>query len=250
MLKIILILLTISISLSCVAQSTDIVINEFMAVNNATIVDEEGKYEDWIELYNPTDAPISLLGLYLTDNPDNITKWECPDVDVPANGYLLIWADEDGVDGELHANFKLSAGGESIHLSFADSTIVDEITFGEQNADIAMGRIPNGTGPFVEVSPTPNAINSVTSLFNIEEKLSLTTFPNPADEQVIFKLEEIAPLQLSLYDMNGRLILNATFDNLQEGSFNIKDIPNGLYVLNFQTKSASSTRKLFIDHNQ
>ena len=83
-----------------------------MAVNNTTIVDEEGKYEDWIELYNPTDSPISLSGLFLTDNPENITKWECPDVNVPAKGYLLIWADEDGADGELHANFKISSTSE------------------------------------------------------------------------------------------------------------------------------------------
>ncbi|HEX9252003.1 MAG TPA: CotH kinase family protein, partial [Ignavibacteriaceae bacterium] len=42
--------------------SNDIVINEFMADNAATITDPSGEYDDWIELYNPTSDPIVLTG--------------------------------------------------------------------------------------------------------------------------------------------------------------------------------------------
>ncbi len=247
--KIIAFIFTLSIYISCFGQFNGLVINEFMASNTATITDEEGKFEDWIEIHNTTDAPISMLGLFLTDNPINIRKWECPDVAVPANGYLIIWADEDGVDGPLHANFKLSALGESIHLATADSTIIDEISFGEQTSDIATGRIPNGTGPFVEVSPTPNAINSLTSIFGVKENLKITTFPNPADEFVVFRMDPNEQMQISLMDLNGRLIKKQTHNKGTEGKFDTKDIPNGFYILSFQTGAAVGSKKILIEHN-
>ncbi len=49
-------------------NSSAVVINEFLASNAATNTDPAGEYEDWIELYNPTSAPISLSGHHLSDN--------------------------------------------------------------------------------------------------------------------------------------------------------------------------------------
>ena len=40
----------ILISLNLAAQ--DVVINEFLASNDAIIADQDGEFEDWIELYN------------------------------------------------------------------------------------------------------------------------------------------------------------------------------------------------------
>lgn len=56
---------------------TGLVINELMADNRTTLEDpcEEGEYPDWIELYNGSTTPISLNGLYLTDDANNPTKW-------------------------------------------------------------------------------------------------------------------------------------------------------------------------------
>jgi len=39
-----------------VAQSA-FVINEFMAVNDASSSDGQGEFDDWVEIYNPEDAP-------------------------------------------------------------------------------------------------------------------------------------------------------------------------------------------------
>ena len=49
--------------------------SEFMADNANTLVDEDGDYSDWIEIYNPTTEAIDLAGWYLSDNPDNLIKW-------------------------------------------------------------------------------------------------------------------------------------------------------------------------------
>ena len=62
------------------AHGIPLVINEFMASNNSAsgIHDPCGDYDDWIEIYNFGDAPIDLAGMYLSDKPDNPTKWHVP----------------------------------------------------------------------------------------------------------------------------------------------------------------------------
>ena len=68
------------------------VINEVMAVNLSTLEDEDGEFEDWIELYNPSSSPISLAGYGLSDNRDEPLLWELPSASLPANGYFLLFA--------------------------------------------------------------------------------------------------------------------------------------------------------------
>ena len=45
-----------------------LIINEIMLVNNNTIMDKDGKYNDYIELYNGNDYDVNLYGYFLTDN--------------------------------------------------------------------------------------------------------------------------------------------------------------------------------------
>ena len=127
--------------------SNGLFINEFMAKNDTTNVDEAGEFDDWIEIYNAGTELQDIGGLFLTDNADNLTKWMIPEgTEIQPQGFLLFWCDEDQEQGELHTNFKLSAGGEFLALVNIDGiTILDSITFGDQSADISYGRIFNGS---------------------------------------------------------------------------------------------------------
>ncbi len=144
-----------------------VVINELMADNDNVHVDPQGDYDDWLELYNRTDSPVMLTGLYLSDKEDNPTKWAFPEnTEIPANGYLIVWLDEDHDDEDategLHANFKLSKSGETVMLVDTDANaneVLDSITFGEQETDVAFGRLPDGIGDFQIVQATPGAPN-------------------------------------------------------------------------------------------
>ena len=140
-------------------QAGDLVINEFLADNETIQADQDSEYDDWIELYNNGDMPIPLIGHHLTDDASDLTQWTFPDTSIAAHGYLIVWADDDEEQTGLHANFKLSASGESIVLSDASVEIVDQVTFGEQTADISTGRLPNGTGEFVTMTPTFSTSN-------------------------------------------------------------------------------------------
>ena len=90
-------------------------ISEFLAVNESIQADDEGEYPDWIELHNPTSAPIQLQGYYLSDNENNLTKWSFPNILIEGGAYLLIFASgKDKAETELHTNFKLSSSGDHI----------------------------------------------------------------------------------------------------------------------------------------
>ena len=140
------------------------VINEFMASNLSTIADPQGEFEDWIELRNLTGSPVDLTGRYLSDEPGTPRKWAFPSgTTIPANGYLMVWADEDtlAVPG-LHASFKLSGSGEQIYLNDTDANfnaVLDTITFGAQTTDVSYGRSATNASVWVPMTPTPNAAN-------------------------------------------------------------------------------------------
>ncbi|QDV70711.1 Inner spore coat protein H [Rosistilla carotiformis] len=151
-------------SILTAATAVEIYINEWMADNDSTIQDpdEAEAYEDWIELYNPGTAAIDLSGFYLTDDASEPTQWQFPTGStIDAGGYLVIWADEDTDQGDDHASFKLSSGGEAIWLYNVDGvSIVDTVTFGEQTTDVSYGRYPDGSDTLVSMStPTPGATN-------------------------------------------------------------------------------------------
>ena len=90
-------------------EEPSVVINELMADNDNIHADPQGDYDDWLELYNLTDAAVLLTGMYLSDKEDELTQWEFPEnTQIPANGYLVVWLDDDVDAAEgLHANLSL-----------------------------------------------------------------------------------------------------------------------------------------------
>ena len=147
-----------------IADSSPVIINELMASNTKTLADPQGDNDDWIELHNVSDYAVNLSGMYLTDNQNNPRKWQFPDAtQISPGGYLIVWADEDGnAEQGLHANFKLSRNGETIMLIDTDqrgNQVLDVIKFETQKKDIALGRVPNGTGDFISLEGTPGAQN-------------------------------------------------------------------------------------------
>ncbi|MCC7395711.1 MAG: CotH kinase family protein [Planctomycetes bacterium] len=143
--------------------SSPIVINEFVAQNQNGPVDENNQHEDWVELYNTSSSPVDVGGMWLSDSLV-VQKYEIPSGNViPAFGVLRIWCDEDGTQGPLHANFKLSAGGEVVALW--DDTglgLCDAIVFGQQTTDVSTGRLVDGALPWVTFpAPTFMATNTI-----------------------------------------------------------------------------------------
>ena len=216
-----------------VPQSS-LVINEVMANNQTTVMDETGDYDDWIELYNKTNTPISTNGLLLSDNPLNLDKWDLPNAVINPNSYFIIWADEDGNTGDNHANFQLSNLGEQLILSNSDTSIVDAQFIYPQLDDVAYGRSPNGTGSFTMLPPTFSANNTPSNIenYNIEEKV--LAFPNPFNEH----LNIIAENDFYITNLIGQKILDVN----KTATLNTKFWDEGIYILH--SKSSNNSIKL------
>ncbi|MHB9005888.1 MAG: lamin tail domain-containing protein [Limisphaerales bacterium] len=141
-------------------------VNEWMASNGGVVLDPaDNDADDWFELYNSGGQPVNLSAYTLTDDLANKAKFVIPNGTViPAGGFLLVWADQETgqtTNGQLHVNFALSGGGESIGLFTPDGEVVDAVTFAAQTSDVSEGRFPDGMiEPFVSmVVPSPGQPN-------------------------------------------------------------------------------------------
>ena len=80
--------------------------------------------------------------------------------------HMLVWADDDEMQGPTHTNFQLSKSGEFIGLFDRDGvTLLDEITFGPQAEDISYGRLTDGNETWISFdsgTATPGDKNSTT----------------------------------------------------------------------------------------
>jgi len=210
----------------------DVVINEFMASNDMTQVDQDFEYDDWIELYNNSNLDIDLSGYFLSDNSEDIMSWQIPaGTVISANGYLMIWADKDEEQEGLHANFKLSAAAESIILSDSDGSILDEVSYADQTTDISYGRFPNGTGDLQVMNPTFGLENNndILTLGDAFENEKLIIYPNPTIEGFWINYNGVGQAHLSVSDLYGRVILSQSIST--ENWIDTKDWTSGIYLI-------------------
>lgn len=157
-------------------------INEFMASNNSFIADEHQDFDDWIEIYNPSDRDIDLGGCYFSDDVNEPLMWSIPlghsaQTVVPSHGFLVLWADGETDEGVLHLPFKLSSSGEVILFTAADGTILlDKVEYNKQKESTSYGRTTDGAASWSYFStPTPGNINAekaFPSLESLEKYLS------------------------------------------------------------------------------
>lgn len=160
--------------------SANVIISEFLAANDTIQVPNavSGRFDDWVELQNPTETDEDLSGWHLTDDPSEPNAWTFPDGTIlPANSFLVVLATGDGfpdANGNLRTNFRLSSGGENILLIRPDLSVASEFgssgtLYPGQSPDISYGLHPNtGQTVFFE-NPTPGTANDPDGLARVEE---------------------------------------------------------------------------------
>lgn len=210
--------------------NSDLVINEILASNDNVIADEEGEYDDYIELYNNSNTNISLEGFSITDDINELNKFELPTEMILANGYFLIWADNDEEQGVNHANFKLNADGEELYLVNPSGEIIDALSFTNQEENISYGRSPNGTGDFFTMSATPLISNLAAANVPIIDEKEVRMFPNPAIDNVSIQLKEVGTYMIEVYSVSGKLILSKEFTG-SSIELNISSLLSGTYFV-------------------
>ena len=77
------------LALTTTFANAQVVINEYCP-STSVVADEDGDTSDWIELYNNSEAEVSLEGWHLSDRMDNLAKWTFPAVTMPPQSYMLV----------------------------------------------------------------------------------------------------------------------------------------------------------------
>jgi hypothetical protein len=184
-------------TVSLLAQTVHI--NELMSSNVSTIQDEDGVYSDWVELYNPGVAPVSLLDWGLTDSASNPYKWRFGDVSIQPGEFMMVWASSKNrpavTNGNaIHTSWAISSGGEDVVLTRPDGSTASFVGAALIGADRSAGRKPDGTGSihFFD-SPTPGSANTTVG---IPADLPLPAFSVPSgiytNNQVVEISTEVA----------------------------------------------------------
>lgn len=168
-------------------------ISEFLASNVDTIrtrtkpaVEErfnrERLYPDWIEIQNSFDRDFDIGGLHLSDDADDLQKWQFPSGTViPASGRIIVFASGLDVPPELdenefhHTNFRLTSQGEYLGLATEEGVALSEFspTFPRQLPDISFGTTDTGIGYMLE--PTPGEPNTGATLMGIVDGPTVDT---------------------------------------------------------------------------
>ena len=86
-----LVILAFLLALLPAGRAQSILINEVMSSNGSTLQDENGDSSDWLEIYNPGDAEVSLSGWALSDST-NLWKWRFADATIAPREFLVVFA--------------------------------------------------------------------------------------------------------------------------------------------------------------
>ena len=166
-------------------------INEICTVNPGTKAGDAYIYEDYIELYNPTDMDISLEHVFLSDTNENYARAPLPDDVIPSGGYYVLYA--DGGDGSVPEGFhslpfRLSEN-ETITLTYCIESEngdknyfpIDTMFVPSLPPGIVYARAEDGSGELTKMRPSPGTSNQTASrlldppIFSIESGF----YPSP-----------------------------------------------------------------------
>lgn len=149
-----------------VLGSAQVVLNEYTCSNLNTHLDDYGKYEDWIELYNMGDETVDLTGFHLTDNSDIIGKYPIPaGISIEPGGFAMFYC--DGRDVDNHTNFKINQTKNSLEtlvLSDPSLNVLDSLQLIRTQLSHTIGRSTDGDGQWsIYKNDTPGATNTTST---------------------------------------------------------------------------------------
>ncbi len=159
----------------------------------------EFEYEDWVEIYNPTEEDVSLSDYRISDDNNNVMKYSLPDIVVKGEGYVALSCAELG--------FSISKEGETVYLYCDTEGVIAhkfDVGLGEKNKSY--------TEDGVNDHPSPGFENTyegyVAYRASLEQKLVIN---------------EIIASNSTVYSMNGEYYDLIELKNISEESINLND---------------------------
>ncbi len=229
---------------------TPVRINEVSAANDI-YMNDYFKRNDWIELYNTTDQPIDVAGMFLSDNLQKPQKYQISNIPslegggtvIQPHGYLIVWCDKLEALSEQHASFKLAASGGDVLLTAADESWTDRLTYTAMNGDQTVGRYPDGQADIMLMNIPTIAKANITSSYTIPvdqptmgisdlaiittEKLKV----NYRADRLLIGSNTSHVVKVELSNMAGRLVASQQVElNAGYGELTVSQLVSGCYI--------------------
>lgn len=189
-------------------------INEVSAGNDI-FINDYGKKADWVELYNNSDSDFDLSGAYLSDDPQDLHKYQIPSSDnistiIPAHGYKVIWCDGKDLGTQMHASFKLKNSDEAfVSITDASDAWTDSLHYKEQPRWHTFGRFPDGGNALAMFErPTIGNVNRTCTGTDIEvqhDNIVTSVVPDIAERRII---------DVRYYNIKGQQITNIKSEHI------------------------------------
>ncbi|MDA3878846.1 MAG: lamin tail domain-containing protein [Prolixibacteraceae bacterium] len=245
------------------AQLNGIYINEIASISSS-FRDEYNENSGFIELYNSNNTGLALYGFYLSDDRDNLERYAIPDSTViPAKGFLVIYADGNTLQGDLHTYFKLDNDGDEVYLSQKSDgflQLMDSVKIKPLPKKYSYGKYTDGTGNWQYMHQTPGKANtkevpdialSRQKSFNVP---ALSIYPNPSTGYLNVEIKNIESEKQEYYieitDLTGRVMIPKLWLNTSKSRITFNNCNNGIYLLHFyQNNVPIITKKIIIHRN-
>jgi hypothetical protein len=226
----------------------------------------EGVYVDDVLVGGPTND-VQILTFKATSQDGSLKLyWETAD-DGSVSGYNLYRRMVDSLEHEKMASFtKQQVNNSKISLVANDFFKVnDSLIVGSSPYTYTDSGLTNGVEyeyllKAVELNKE-NSVASTTGTAGNEttpEAFSLAqNYPNPFSSAttISFALPQDCPVQLSIYDISGRLVTNLLNDNLTAGNYTLpwmgtdesgKEVSSGMYICHLTAGSYHAAVKLVL----
>jgi len=168
-------------------------------VKPSSFLDEDSSAADWVELFNDGQSPVSLKGLYITDDIANVAYLSAyladpnragqrhfdsililspvdtshhkimalEDTIIQPGGHYLLWGGDGIINPDNHMSFKLSRDpleDERIILFNVEGVIQENIDYLKIPealiTNFSYGRIPDGSTTWsIQITPSPGSPN-------------------------------------------------------------------------------------------
>ncbi len=130
-------------------RTTSMKINEVLVINQDNFLDDYGRKNPWIELFNASPGTVNVAGCFLTNDMNTPKMYMIPKGDVltkvSPRQHLLFWADNMPTHGTFHLNFTLDPDKPNFIALFDSDgrTLIDSIT-------VPAGQLPDRSYGLVE----------------------------------------------------------------------------------------------------
>ena len=136
---------------------------------------------------------------------------------------ILVW----------QLDFQFSTVGENCILSYPNGTIIENVSFGIQTANMGYARNPNGIGNFVIQAPTFNANNESLSTQSFGDfNTNLKLYPNPTADIINISNDEYVIESIAVTNLQGQVLFKTNLLNQNTYSIDLSSYASGIYIVN------------------